>query len=181
MRVSVLSMFVAAVLASGCGDDGPLRSARGVDPAWGPASNQLFSPSGEGGGLVGDWVVCEDLGCVQLGRQGARFTADGRVIPLERIDLRGSNVVAYCLHEDEAARYSYSGTTLVMTEPGDDDEMTYRMTVEGDYARLTGPDVGTIALLRIDPPNALGPCGTSTPLPEVPVEPPPLVTRDAGV
>ncbi len=47
MRAQVITMSFLTLAA--CGDSGPIAGAQNVRPAWGPASNQLFSPEGPSG------------------------------------------------------------------------------------------------------------------------------------
>lgn len=178
-RLAPLAFLAAAV---GCGE-GPGHVVTVPPLTYGPASNQLFEPpdTRSGGGIVGDWFQCEDLGCRQLDGDGARFTEDGRVIPLDaRGDLDPEE--SYCDDLSEGiGQYRLEGSTLLLIDPNGQ-ELVFEVKHAGDrlMLELSGQ---TVMLLRIDPPRSTGPCRSGgQPTPDAPSRPdaPPPPTEPGG-
>lgn len=100
LRFTAAVCFACSVLACGDGDN-----PREPQLTWGPASNQLYTPSEDDvGGVVGHWFPCDDAVCSQFGLRGFGFEENGRVSLLEyRYEDGGADYCEY--YQQDSYRY----------------------------------------------------------------------------
>jgi hypothetical protein len=149
MRWIALPLLVAA---AGCADETPLP---GAPLGWGPASSTLYSPPAGGGGLVGDWMYCEDAACTTASGTGMRFAADGTWTTLYAFQWTEDAPRSYCLGWGHGS-YSWHGGSLTLV---DDQGTTLACTVafSGDLVTIGCGDLYTGVMRRIDA-GEVGPC-----------------------
>ena len=105
----------------------------GAPMGWGPASATLYSPPAESGGIVGDWLYCQDARCSATSSSGLSFGADGTVSEVWVTDSTGAEIV-YCL-SDTRETYTWDGVTLAIH---DAEGLTIACSVAfaGDFATV---------------------------------------------
>jgi hypothetical protein len=126
-RVALL--LVVALCA--CADETTLA---GAPLGWGPASATLYSPPAASGGIVGDWLYCDDASCAARSSNGLRFAADGTMSDLWITNTEGTELV-YCV-SDPIGTYTWDGATLDIVDPGDGLTVACTVTLSGEIAAL---------------------------------------------
>ena len=103
MTMRWIALLLLVGLAA-CADETTLG---GAPLGWGPASGTLYTPSG-GGGIVGDWIYCEDESCTELALQRAALRGRRHLGLAVHLQWYEDDGVIYCLGWDQGT-YTWSG------------------------------------------------------------------------